>query len=134
MERDFVMRMIEEFARVIAKVFFLRDTKQFQNAHEELDNVSRMITGFSSSQLKQLGPEGIKNIFDYSNIPNIEKVYYSARIVMEEAYLFELEGKIDASLESYAFALALYEYLKERGFSSDAGMDDDLNFIKSKIN
>lgn len=134
MDRDYQMRMIEEFGRVIAKVFFLRDTKQYQNAHEELDIVSRRITGFSSSQLKELGPEGIKNIFDYSNIPNIGKVYFSARIVMEEAYIYELEGKIDASLESYAFALALYEYLKERGFSSDAGMEDDLSFIKSKIN
>jgi len=134
MERDFVMKMIEEFSRVIAKVFFLRDTKQYTNAHEELDNVSRIITGFSSNQLKQLGPEGIKNIFDYSNVPNIEKVYYSARIVMEEAYLFELEGKVDASLESYAFALALFEYLRERGFTNDPQMEDDLNFIKSKIN
>lgn len=134
MERDYVMRMIEEFARVIAKVFFLRDTKQYQNAHAELDNVSRMITGFSSQQLKELGPDGVKNIFDYSNISNIEKVYYSARIVMEEAFLYELEGKIDESLESYAFALVLFEYLKERGFSSDQEMEDDLKFIKNKIN
>jgi uncharacterized protein DUF6483 len=134
MERDYVMRMIEEFARIIAKVFFLRDTKQYQNAHTELDNVSRMITGFSSSQLKELGPDGVKSIFDYSNITNIEKVYYSARIVMEEAFLFELEGKIDESLESYAFALVLFEYLKERGFSSDQEMEDDLKFIKNKIN
>jgi hypothetical protein len=134
MERDYVMRMIEEFARVIAKVFFLRDTKQYQNAHTELDNVSRMITGFSSQQLKELGPDGVKNIFDYSNISNIEKVYYSARIVMEEAFLYELEGKIDESLQSYAFALVLFEYLKERGFSSDQEMEDDLKFIKNKIN
>jgi len=69
------MRMIEEFSKVIAKVLFFREMKQFKNAHTELDNVSKSITGFSSNQLKALGPDGVKSVFDNLNIPNIEKVY-----------------------------------------------------------
>jgi hypothetical protein len=133
-QKDYVMRMIEQFARVISKVLFFRETRQYDNAHVELDNVSKNVTGFSSGQLKALGPDGVKSIFDNTSIPNIEKVYYSAKLVMEEGFLFELEGKIDQGLESYAFALVLFEYLKERGFQSDPDIDADIKFIKSKIN
>lgn len=128
------MRMIEEFSKVIAKVLFFREMKQFKNAHTELDNVSKSITGFSSNQLKALGPDGVKSVFDNLNIPNIEKVYYSAKLIMEEGFLYELEGRIDEGLESYAFAMVLFEYLKERGFSNDPDIDADIKFIKNKIN
>jgi len=133
-QKDYIMRMIEEFTRVISKVLFLRDTKQYINAHTELDNVSRNVTGFSSTQLKALGPEGVTSVFDITNISNIEKVYYAARIIMEEGFLFELEGKINEALDSYAFALVLFEYLKERGFTNDPDIDTDIKFIKNKIN
>jgi len=126
--------MIEEFTRVISKVLFFRDTKQYNNAHMELDNVSKNVTGFSSIQLKALGPDGVTSVFDNTNISNIEKVFYAARIIMEEGFLFELEGKIDKGLDSYAFALVLFEYLKERGFKNDPDIDTDIKFIKNKIN
>ena len=128
------MRMIEQFARVISRVLFFRETKQYNNAHVELDNVSKNVTGFSSNQLKALGPDGVKSVFDNSNFSNVEKVFYSAKIVMEEGYLFELEGKIDEGLDNYAFALVLFEYLKERGFSNDPDIEDDIKFIRNKIN
>lgn len=133
-QKDYVMKMIEQFARVISKVLFLRETKQYNNAHAELDNVSRNVTGFSSTQLKALGPDGVKSVFDKSNFSNIEKVFYSAKIIMEEGFLFELEGKIDEGLDSYAFALVLLEYLKERGFSNDPDIEGDIKFIRNKIN
>lgn len=133
-QKDYVMKMIEQFARVISKVLFLRETKQYNNAHAELDNVSRNVTGFSSTQLKALGPDGVKSVFDNSNFSNIEKVFYSAKIIMEEGFLFELEGKIDEGLDSYAFALVLFEYLKERGFSNDPDIEGDIKFIRNKIN
>lgn len=128
------MKMVEQFARVITKVLFFRETKQYNNAHAELDNVSKNVTGFSSTQLKALGPDGVKSVFDNSNFSNIEKVFYSAKLIMEEGFLYELEGKIDQGLDSYAFALVLFEYLKERGFQSDPDIEDDIKFIKSKIN
>jgi hypothetical protein len=133
-QKDYVMRMIEQFTRVISKVLFFRDTRQYNNAHVELDNVSKNVTGFSSTQLKALGPDGVRSVFDNSNFSNIEKVFYSAKIIMEEGFLFELEGKIDEGLDSYAFALVLFEYLKQRGFTSDPDIEADIKFIKSKIN
>ncbi|HJY63694.1 MAG TPA: DUF6483 family protein [Ignavibacteria bacterium] len=133
-QKDYLMRMTEEFTRVIAKVLFFRDTKQYYSAHLELDNVSKNVTGFSSNQLKALGPDGVTSVFDNSNFTNIEKVYYSAKIIMEEGFLFELEGKIDEGLDSYAIALVLFEYLKERGFTNDPDIDAEIKFIKKKIN
>jgi len=53
---------------------------------------------------------------------------------MEEGFLYELEGRIDEGLESYAFAMFLFEYLKERGFSNDPDIEADIKFIKNKIN
>jgi hypothetical protein len=130
-QKEYIMRMIEEFSKVISKVLFFRDTKQYNYAHVELDNISLNMTGFSPKQLKALGPDGVKSVFEISNI---EKVYYSAKLIMEDGFLFELEGKIDEGLESYCFALALFEHLKTRGFSNDPDIDADIRFVHNKIN
>jgi hypothetical protein len=126
--------MIEEFAKVISKVFFFRDIKQFENAHTELDNVSKRVTGFSSKQLKALGADGLKSVFDNAGFSSVEKVFYSAKLIMEEGFIFELEGKINEGLDNYATALVLFEYLKERGFAGDPDIDADILFIRNKIN
>ena len=52
MGTDYIMRMVEEFARVLARVLFFKEMKQYVNAMDELNNLSKMMSGLELKQIK----------------------------------------------------------------------------------
>ncbi|MFI5145142.1 MAG: hypothetical protein ACHQJ4_06050 [Ignavibacteria bacterium] len=75
MPTDYLMRMVDEFVKVMARVLFFREMKQYLNAIDELNNLSKMMTGFDLGQIKELGIDGVKSFFELSNYTNVEKVF-----------------------------------------------------------
>ena len=132
---DSSMRMVEDFVRTIAKVLFFREMKQYVNAMSELENLNRSITGFELSQIKELGIDGLKNYFDMNNYSDIEKIFYSARTIKEEAIINFERGKSDDGFQSLAFALGMFELVKKHDSKKEiAGLDDEINMIRSRLN
>src|SRR5258706_15448968 len=82
-EKDYIMRMIADFMRVISRVLFLKETKQYYDAVTELDNLNKMISGFSLEQIKNLGVEGFKYVYDLDKKADVEKIFCAARILKE---------------------------------------------------
>ena len=54
MNKDYIMRMIEEFFKVLAAIIMQRETKQFVDAKLNLDGLSQQVTGFTLEHLKSL--------------------------------------------------------------------------------
>jgi len=132
---DSSIRMVEDFVRVIARVLFFREMKQFVNAMSELDNLNKSITGFNLSQIKALGIDGLTNYFDMNNYSDIEKIYYSAKTMKEEAIVNFERGKSDDGFQSLAFALGMFELVKKHDSKKEiAGLDEEINIIRSRIN
>ena len=109
MNKDYIMRMIEDFARIIARVVFLRADKNYYDAATELDGLSRLVTGFGLDHLRSLGPEGIAYVFGKDAESEGEKLYCSARIMKEDGLIFEAEGKTGESLQSFKLSKELFE-------------------------
>jgi hypothetical protein len=132
---DGSMRMIEDFVRVISKVMFFREMKQYVNAMGELENLNRSLTGFDLAQIKELGIEGLKNYFDLNNYSDIEKIFYSAKTIKEEAVINFERGKTDDGFQSVAFALGMFELIKKHDSKKEIhGLDEEISLIRSRIN
>lgn len=134
MPTDYIMRMVEEFVRVMARVLFFKEMKQYVNAMDELDKLSKMMTGFDLEQIKALGINGVKNFFELSNYSNVEKVFYSAKALKEEAAICFEQGNVNEGMKSMAMALGLFEMIKNSGMKDYPGLEEEINFIKRKIN
>ena len=130
---DYIMRIVEEFARVLARVLLFKEMKQYVNASDELNKLSKMITGFDLEQLKALGKEGIKSFFDLNNYSNLEKVFYSAKALKEEAIINFEQGRVDEGMECLAIALGIFEVIQEKG-KDIPGLAEEISFIKRNIN
>ncbi|MCC7158036.1 MAG: hypothetical protein IT281_00695 [Ignavibacteria bacterium] len=114
MERkDYVLRMIEEFARVIAKIVLLKQSESFTDAKTELDSLTLNITGLGLGHIKSLGAEGVKYVFSRNKETEAEKIYCIARIMKEDAMILNAQGNIKDSLNSYEIAKELFKIASE---------------------
>jgi hypothetical protein len=134
MTTDYIMRMIEEFGRGLARVLHLKDINQYENAMDELNNLTRKMVGFDLNQMKMFGLDGIKNFFDMNNYSSVEKVFYSAKALKEEALIFFDQGKLDEGKESAELSLGMFELLKDNGIKDVESLDEEINLIRNKIN
>jgi hypothetical protein len=103
------MRMIEDFARIIARIVLFRENKKYVDAKFELGGLSKLVTGFETDQLKALGAEGIKYVFSKDKDTEAEKIYCSAKILKEEGLILEAEGNNEESLKSFRIAKELFK-------------------------
>ncbi len=105
--------MLEEFVRVLAKIVLLKQSNNYPDALTELDSLSRIVTGFSIEHLKSLGPEGIDYVFAKNKESHAEKLFCSAKILKEDGLIFEAQGRINDSLESFFNAKELFRMSSE---------------------
>lgn len=116
MNKDYIMRMIEEFFKVLAAIIMQREMKHFADAKLNLDGLSQQVTGFALEHLKSLGAEGIKYVFSKDKDSENEKTYLAARMLKEEGLIFESEGNLEESLKSFALAKELFEMVSESDY------------------
>jgi len=133
MGTDYIMRMVEEFARVLARVLFFKEMKQYVNAMDELNNLSKMMSGLELKQIKELGLDGVKHFFDLNNFSNVEKVFYTAKALKEEGWIYFEQGNIDEAMVSVAFALGMFEMIQEKGIKGIPGLDEEINVIRRRL-
>lgn len=106
--KDYVMRMIEEFVRVLAKIVLLKETKNYTDAKTELDGLSRLVTGFGLEHLKSLGPEGMNYVFSNNKESHAEKLFCSAKMLKEEGLMLEAQNVIEDSSECFFISKELF--------------------------
>jgi len=113
-EKDYIMRMIAQFMKVMTRVLFLKDTKQYYDAVAELDNLNKMISGFSLEQMKALGLEGFKYVYDLEKKPDVEKIFCAAKILKEEGLILADQGKDTEGAKSAELSKQLFELIKDK--------------------
>lgn len=137
MNKDYIMRMIEDFARIIARIVLFRENKKYVDAKFELGGLSKLVTGFETDQLKALGAEGIQYVFGKDKDTEAEKIYCSARILKEDGLILEAEGNKEESLKSFRIAKELFKVASRYDFiekEEAANEFEDLKKIESKNN
>lgn len=129
-EKDYIMRMIAEFMRVISRALFLKETKQYYDAIAELDNLNRMISGFSLDQMKILGIEGFKYVYNLDKESDIEKIFCAAKILKEEGLILKEQGRTEDGSKSMELSLQLFEMIKDTKYKDNKEVLEEINNLK----
>ncbi len=111
--KDYIMRMIEDFIKAMAKIILKREMKNYTDARIELNNLSILVTGFGLENLRLLGPAGIKYVFNQNKESEAEKIYCAARILKEEGLILQSQGKTEDSLKSLEISKELFKMASE---------------------
>jgi hypothetical protein len=133
LRKDYIMKMIEDFVRTLAKVIMNREMKNYVEAKDELDNLSTLISGFGLQHIKSLGAEGVAYVLGMNKESEAEKIYCTARILKEDGMIYEEEGNAEDSLKSYNLSLELFKLASTKEFDEKGESLQEIEFLKNKL-
>ncbi len=133
MPTDYIMRMIEEFFRLLRNIIMKREQADYEMAREGLDNLSKMITGLDLMQIKLLADDGLTFFFNPDKQDYAEKIFCTGKMFKEEALINEAEGKQDESVKSNRYALTFFEKIKEKDSEYKQEVLEEIIQLNNKI-
>jgi hypothetical protein len=134
-QKDYIMRVVEEMAKVLAAVFGLRDQKDYGQAQAQIEK--------AYEDLLKVEPDAIKDIPEEDIITELENEYdftvqhfgMVAELMKAEADLLMDQGKQLSATKLYKKALALFEHvdatLKNYSFDRLRNISDIKNVLNN---
>lgn len=100
--RDYILRLIEQFSRVLARVLFLRRANQHQEALILIDELFRQTLGLNSDFLLTIPEEMLLALVKRIDLLDVGKCLWIA-------LLFKLEGDTYQDLQRYEESFPRYQ-------------------------
>lgn len=109
MQQDYIMRIVEQFAEMIASIFKKRKSGQVKEARELIRSASRHFLRVDLDFLFLYSPDQILDHFkDFSEQLDTERAVQCADLLHELALIEEAENNIAASTHLKILSLHLY--------------------------
>lgn len=145
LEKDYIMRMVQQLAKFLARVLLFKETKNYKETADEINNAAVTLVGFDMKIISSLSLKSLKELLNVGNSFQYEKAIIIAKLLKEEGELIEEENGINSAINSYEKSLNLFldifltvniklEYFEDIGFLIAKLKDADLPVnLKEKI-
>jgi|GEM_PF-541403 len=100
-KKDYIMRMIEQFTNVVAKIMGLKVDDKFEEIHQVLNEALYDFTGLSESALERLSYKDLINLVSGFEEINSVKCFILAELLKEKADVFASLGDTGRSFNLY---------------------------------
>lgn len=107
-QRDYILRMFEEMSRAIAQIVYHRQMKDYQAAHDLIDEQFKQTLGMSGNFLLSLSDETLLSLLTALDTLNIEKCWLVALLLKAEGDLATDEQDEQRSFYCYLKACNLF--------------------------
>src|SRR5882762_8589256 len=107
MPRDYIMRMVEQIAAMLASILAKREAGYVEQAGQELDNHCLRSIGLTIDKLKKLSPEAIAQLLDESGTMRPVRAVTLAELLIVDAQLADEKGDGAGATASRVHALCL---------------------------
>ena len=105
-QKDFIMRQIQQFVQVLAKVLFFKSQSLYEEARDEIHQAFFGILGRGPAEIAALDDEALLDLSSTSDGLNTEFALALADLFYEEGQMVEDEG---STTQYFQRALFLYE-------------------------
>jgi len=109
-QKDYIMRMIEQFAVILMKIVFNKENGNFDTALIEIDNAYRNLTGWTPQQIKSMNELEILQELSADNYLDIDRCIVIAELLCQEAEIKEMQKVHDESITLLIKSLYLFLY------------------------
>jgi len=134
LQKDYIMRMVEQLARILARVAFNKNLKQYAQALMELDKAMKQLIGLDSKLIDSLTDDGILALIKFESSMDAEKGIIWAELMREKAEVIELRKGFNESFNYYLRALRFYiEALLANELLQSNQYFQRINFIVEKL-
>ncbi|HEY6951915.1 MAG TPA: DUF6483 family protein [Bacteroidota bacterium] len=117
--RDYILRMIEQLSRFLAKALLMRDGKEYIEAVGEIKKAGKMFLGLNPEAMDALSDRDLIRLWSVGTDLDAEKCALAAQIFRVEGEIYESQGDFDRASDAYYKSFSL--------------LTETINFLKEKI-
>jgi hypothetical protein len=133
-QRDYILRIAQEFGSVIAQVLYNRQSKDFTTAHKLIDEQSKQIFGMGIGFMRSVPDETLLSMLSSFDRLDTEKCWLLAILIKAEGDIYEDQGNTSESYYSYIRSLnLLLEVLLLGTNSSDRSIAPELDGLLARL-
>lgn len=112
-QKDYLMRMIEEAATVMARLFGLTTDNKFEEAILLLDNAYDSFFKFEGKLIRFTPQESLMEVLIEQEKLEIEQIEILASLLRQEAEVWIKMGKLEEGLDRLKKTILILEYLEK---------------------
>lgn len=107
-QRDYILRMFEEMSRALAQIVYHRQIKDYQAAHDLIDEQFKQTLGMGGGFIRLLPDEMLLALLSTLGTLNVEKCWLVAALLKAEGELYAEEQDENNSYCSYLKSCNLF--------------------------
>ena len=107
-QRDYILRIAEEFGRALAQVLYNREIKDYTTAHSLLDEQCKQIFGMGIGFMRSIPEVTLLSMLTSFDTLDTEKCWLLAILLKAEGDIYEDQGNASESYYSYIRSLNLF--------------------------
>jgi hypothetical protein len=121
-QRDYVLRLIEMFVKVLARILKLKEEKKYDLALAEIGEAYRSLLGIPAQFVHSMSDSDLLAFLKRGDQFNADKLIVLAELVKEEGDIWVLENRSDEAGGLYIKSLSLYlaSIAEESRFQTEA--------------
>lgn len=105
--RDYIMRMVEQIAAMLATILAKREAGYVEEARKELDNHSLRTIGLTVAQLKKLSPEAVAQLLNEGGALRPVRAITLVELLLVDAELADEQPDAAEAMASRVHAFCL---------------------------
>jgi len=107
-QRDYILRIAQEFGRALAQVLYNREIKDYTTAHSLLDEQCKQIFGMGIGFMRSIPEVTLLSMLTSFDTLDTEKCWLLAILLKAEGDIYEDQGNASESYYSYIRSLNLF--------------------------
>ena len=107
MQRDYIMRLIEQVAALVASIIAKERAGQYSEASAEVDEKARQCIGMSLGEVKKLSPEAISQLLHSSGGLRYGRAIILAELLLHDAAISDATSHVSEAVLSRVHAFCL---------------------------
>jgi tetratricopeptide (TPR) repeat protein len=107
-QRDYILRVAEQFGRALAQVIYQRENEDYQGAHDFIDEQLRQMLGMGAGFVHTAPEETLLAMLTSMGALDIEKCWLLATLLKADGEIFEAQENENDSYYCYLKALNLF--------------------------
>ncbi len=107
-QRDYILRITEEFGSVLAQLLYDKQIKDYAAAHKLIDEQSKQIFGMGIGFMQSVPEETLLSMLTSFDKLDTEKCWLLALLLKAEGDIYEEQGNTSESYYSYVRSLDLF--------------------------
>lgn len=133
-QRDYILRIVEEFGSVLAQILYSKQIKDYAAAHKLIDEQSRQIFGMGIGFMSSVAEETLLSMLTSFDVLDTEKCWLLALLLKAEGDIYEEQGNTSESYYAYIRSLDLFlEVLSLETASRERGSVSEVDELLSHL-